>query len=148
MFLESPPIQLPSAGVPMLVFDHWIASEPSFDGGNLKISVNGSAFELIEAEAFSFNEYNAPLNTSLQDNTNPLAGEWAFTGVDAGTSQGSWGQSQIDLSDLAGPGDTISLRFDFGVDGCNGVIGWYVDNVQVLAIGDRTPRKPLRRHGG
>jgi hypothetical protein len=31
------------------------------------------------------------------------------------------------------PGDTIRLRFDFGIDGCAGVDGWYVDDVKVRA---------------
>ena len=54
-------------------------------------------------------------------------------GSDGGAVSGSWGQSQIDLSTLADPGDSIRLRFDFGVDGCNGLDGWYVDNVRVCA---------------
>jgi hypothetical protein len=37
----------------------------------------------------------------------------------------------VDLSALAGDGDVIRLRFDFGVDGCNGLLGWYVDDVRV-----------------
>jgi hypothetical protein len=35
----------------------------------------------------------------------------------------------IDLSELAKPGDTVQFRFDFGMDGCNGIDGWYIDNV-------------------
>jgi hypothetical protein len=47
---------------------------------------------------------------------------------------GSWGQSQINLSAVGvKPGDTISIRFDFGRDGCGGNDGWYVDNVQLRA---------------
>jgi len=30
------------------------------------------------------------------------------------------------------------LRFDFGVDGCNGVLGWYVDNVRITSTGSTT----------
>ena len=30
------------------------------------------------------------------------------------------------------PGDRIVLRFDFGVDGCNGAVGWYVDNIGLI----------------
>jgi hypothetical protein len=37
----------------------------------------------------------------------------------------------VDLSALAEAGDTVTLRFDLGVDGCNGVQGWYVDDVSV-----------------
>jgi len=51
----------------------------------------------------------------------------AFTGTDGGVANGSWGQSQVDLSNFAGPGDAIVLRYEFGVDGCSGIVGWYVD---------------------
>ena len=49
-------------------------------------------------------------------------------------ASGSWGQSQVDLTQVGvKPGDTIRLRFDFGMDGCTGVDGWYVDDVKVRA---------------
>ncbi|HET7145206.1 MAG TPA: hypothetical protein VFI68_14400, partial [Anaerolineales bacterium] len=67
-------------------------------------------------------------------NTNPLAGQAAFTGTDGGSVGGSWGQSQINLVAFGVvPGDTIRLRYDFGMDGCTGIDGWYVDDVKVSA---------------
>ena len=147
MFLLSPPITLPQGRDPVLAFDHYIASESQYDGGNLKLSVNGGAYQLVPREAFTFNQYNLDLNTAEQRNTNPMAGEPAFSGTDLGTVRGSWGQSHVDLSGLADAGDTIRIRFDFGADGCTGAIGWYVDNVRVQITRDRTPRKPLRRLG-
>ncbi|MEJ2582164.1 MAG: hypothetical protein P8127_11120, partial [Acidobacteriota bacterium] len=69
-------------------------------------------------------------------NTNPLSGEAAYTGEDEGhVFGGSWGQSQIDLGFFADPGDSVRLRWDFGIDGCNGRDGWYIDNVTVIAEG-------------
>jgi hypothetical protein len=68
--------------------------------------------------------------------TNPLAGQPAFSGTDGGSLFGSWGQSQINLTALGvgvKPGDTIRLRYDFGMDGCSGNDGWYVDDVKVGA---------------
>ena len=64
-----------------------------------------------------------------------MAGEEAFTGSDGGLVGGTWGQSQVDLSAYAASGDSVVLRFDLGVDGCNGALGWYVDNVQVCGSG-------------
>jgi Zn-dependent metalloprotease len=131
MELSSPEIALPrNATKPVLTFDHWIATESDWDGGNVKLSVNGGGFLEIPGSAFLFNRYNARIVTG---NTNPLAGQLAFTGSDDGTLSGSWGQSQIDLASFAGPGDRIRLRFDLGVDGCNGVEGWYLDNVRLVA---------------
>jgi hypothetical protein len=146
MYLESPPITILGGDDPVLVFDHYLATERSFDGGNLKIGVNDGPFELVPDEAFLFNDYNSSLNTAEQDNTNPLAGEPAFTGTDWGTARSNWGQSQVDLSGLATPGDTIRVRFDFGVDGCVGADGWYMDNVRVLTTVDKSPRRVRRRH--
>lgn len=92
--------------------------------------------------AYTFNSYNVPnLNTAAQGNTNPLAGEDGWTGTDGGSLGGSWGESQLNLAALGVvPGDTIRLRFDFGIDGCSGIDGWYVDDVTVfLCFTESTP---------
>jgi Zn-dependent metalloprotease len=136
MRLESPSIKLPSGAVHSyrLGFTHYVASELGFDGGNVKLSVNGGAYAVVPSTAFFFNPYNATLVTAAGGNTNPLAGQPAFTGTDGGQVTGSWGQSFVDLSLLGvKPGDTIRLRFDFGMDGCTGIDGWYVDDVTVSA---------------
>jgi Zn-dependent metalloprotease len=135
----SPEITVPPGRDPMLAFDHWIASERSRDGGNLKISVNGGDYQLVEEQRFLYNPYNGALRNAEAGNTNPLAGEAAFSGTDWGTARGSWGQSQVDLEGLVAAGDTLRVRFDFGVDGCVGAFGWYVDNLQVRTT-DRAPR--------
>ncbi len=109
-----------------------MATETGWDGGNLKASVNGGPFNVVPASAFTFNPYNLTLQTAGAGNTNPLAGQPAFSGSDGGMLTGSWGQSQVNLGALGvGPGDTVSLRYDMGMDGCNGLDGWYVDDVHV-----------------
>ncbi|UCE60919.1 MAG: M4 family metallopeptidase [Phycisphaerales bacterium] len=129
LYLESPTITIP-AGVttPKVEFSHWVATEFGYDGGNVKISVNGDPYEVVPAWAFDFN----PPPTSLYYGDNPLGGEDAFTGTDGGAVDGSWGQSQIDLTGIATGGDTIRLRFEMGLDGCNGVHGWYVDELSIF----------------
>lgn len=130
MHLDSPAIDIADTeGAVVLTFSHWLASEPVHDGGNLKISVDGSAFTLVPQSAFTWNGYN----TSLDDSSNPLAGQPAFSGSDPGVPTGTWVQSQVDLGGLVAGGQTVRLRFDFGVDGCNGLFGWYVDDVQLLS---------------
>jgi hypothetical protein len=132
MSLESPSIHIPTSttfGPHFITFEHYIASEFTYDGGNLKISINGGPYTLVPASAFKFNPYNTMLNP-----TDPLAGQPAFSGTDGGSVFGSWGQSQINLTMLGVmPGDNIRLRYDFGMDGCAGIDGWYVDNVTVAA---------------
>jgi Zn-dependent metalloprotease len=134
MEMASTDIAIPdeAGATPRLAFDHYVATEGGWDGGNLKASVNGGAFTLVPSTAFTFNPYNTTLQTAAAGNTNPLAGQAAFSGTDGGEVAGSWGQSQVDLAALgAGAGDTVALRYDFGMDGCNGLDGWYVDDVHV-----------------
>jgi hypothetical protein len=139
MEVTSPEITIPLGVLdPMLAFDHWLATEPGWDGGNLKVSVNGGPFVLVPGSAFRFNPYNGRITTS--GNANPLAGEPAFTGTDEGSMAGSWGQSQVDLSRVTAAGDRVRLRFDLGVDGCNGAEGWYLDRVVVTATGSEARR--------
>jgi Zn-dependent metalloprotease len=131
LHLTSPAIPLPAGlSTPVLTFDHYISTELGFDGGNLKISVNGGLWQLVAATDYTYNPSNATLE-SAPLNTDPLAGQTAFTGSDDGSVSGSWGQSQIRLSTYASAGQTIQLRWDFGTDGCTGLIGWYVDDIRL-----------------
>ena len=119
-----------------------MATEAGFDGGNVKISVNGGPFELVPASAFIFNAYNTTLVTAAGGNTNPLAGQAAFSGTDGGEVTGSWGLSQVNLAAMGiGPGDRIRLRFDFGMDGCAGIDGWYVDDFKVQTCSSKKATK-------
>ena len=131
-YLQSPVLTVPTyATSPRLTFDHWIATEVGWDGGNLKIRVNGGGWTTVPATDLTFNGYNRNLNTT--DNTNPLAGEPAFSGSNNSGVRGSWGQTQVNLDSYANPGDTVELRFALGFDGCNGLVGWYVDDLQAYA---------------
>ncbi len=140
LFLESPTYAIPSgAASPILTFDHWLSTELRFDGGNVRISVNGGPWTLLPVEAFLFNPYNDTINPS---STNPQAGEMAFTGADGGSLEGSWGQSQVDLSAFVAAGDQFQLRFEAGQDGCNGTIGWYLDDVSLATCGCESGGEP------
>jgi Zn-dependent metalloprotease len=136
MRLLSPAITLPNSETlnsPRVTFEHYVATEFGYDGGNIKVSINGGAFVLIPASAFQFNPYNTTMQPA-PGNTSPLAGQPGFSGTDGGQVHGSWGQSQIDLSRVGvKKGDTFQLRFEFGMDGCGNVDGWYVDDVKVRA---------------
>lgn len=131
--IDSPTITIPAqADTLKLSFDHYVATEATFDGGQLEISVNGGAFTLLPQEAYEFNAPNSTFLGAVPDgNTNPNAGEFAWNGTDQGTFEGSWGTTIVNLSSLTNPGDTIKLRFTYSQDGCNGIDGWYVDNVRV-----------------
>jgi Zn-dependent metalloprotease len=131
--LQSPPIALPPDGeFAYLSFSHYMECEPGFDGGRLSIRVNGDSWEAVPVAAFEFNPYNATLRSvSPYGNTNPMAGQEAWTGVG-----GHWGTSVVRLYDLAGGGDTVEFRFEFGKDVCTGVDGWYLDDFVVYVCPD------------
>jgi Zn-dependent metalloprotease len=125
--LISPAFTVPTGTTPRVSFDHYVATEATWDGGNVKVSVNGGDFQLVPADAYLF---NAP-GGELDPQQGPMGGEPAWTGTDGGQLAGSWGTSVIDLAKLAKAGESVRLRFDMGRDGCNGVDGWYVDDVKV-----------------
>lgn len=132
MFMESPAILVTTGTGTRLAFDHYVSTETGWDGGNLKISINGGPYTVVPSSAYTYNPYNTTLQSAAAGNTNPLAGQSAFSGTDGGSLSGSWGQSQVNLSSLGVvPGDTIRLRYNMGMDGCNGNDGWYVDDVNV-----------------
>jgi len=92
---------------------------------------------LVQQSSFIYSGYNSPLlDPDFSDN--PRAGQRAFTGIDGGALDGSWGTSIIDLSSYAQGGDSIRLRFDLSSDYCFGTgFGWYLDNVKVYACDRR-----------
>ena len=148
--LESPLITFPAftSGKYEMAFNHYVATESTWDGGNIKYSLNGGAWTLVPATAFSQNPYNSALDgTSSSDN--PLKGQAAFTGTDGGSLGGSWGQSVVDLSKLGvTSGSNIKFRFELGTDGCNGIEGWYLDEVYVyncstLAVEDSQKKNSI-----
>ena len=138
--INSPLITIPPGATTLrLSFDHYVATEASFDGGQLEISVNNGAFALVPQGNYLHNAPNAQFGAAppVGNNTNPNAGEFSWNGTNIGTPSGSppgsWGTTLVDLSGLAAPGNTVKIRFTFSQDGCNGVDGWYVDNVRLFS---------------
>lgn len=130
--LESPLISFPTftTGKYEMAFNHYVATESGYDGGNIKYSLNGGAWTLVSLDAFTQNRYNTALVNSGNDN--PLRGQRAYSGTDGGSLSGSWGQSVIDLSKIGVvSGSNIKFRFELGTDGCNGNDGWYLDEIYV-----------------
>ncbi|MGH9905145.1 MAG: M4 family metallopeptidase, partial [Pyrinomonadaceae bacterium] len=130
------PITIPAGADDLeMRFDHYVATEAGFDGAQVEISVNEGSFTLVPESNYLFNGPNQNLTSVVDGNTNPNQGEPAWTGTNVGTPAnqppGSWGTTIIDLRSLTNPGDTIKVRFTFSQDGCNGVDGWYVDNIRI-----------------
>ena len=132
--LQSPVITIPNyaTGTTEMFFNHNIATEENWDGANIKYSLNGGTWELLPASAFTSNPYNGQLNAASAGNDNPMQSQEAFTGSDGGSVQGSWGTSIIDLSTIGViENSTIQFRFEMGTDGCNGRVGWYIDEIAI-----------------
>ena len=130
--IDSPTITVPQGATALkMSFDQFVATEFLVDGGNIKISKNGGAFTLVPQGNYIFNAPSGQLRAAppTDQNTNPKAGEMAWSGADPEVP--AFGTTIIDLSSLVAPGDTFKIRFDFGKDGCGGNQGWYVDNVRV-----------------
>jgi Zn-dependent metalloprotease len=111
-----------------MAFEHFVQTEIDFDGGNVKISVNGGPFNPVPQDQYVFNRPNF---TAPADN--PLSGQPIWNGSNGGELTGSWGTTIISLSNLTNPGDKIKIRFDFGQDACNGNLGWFVDTVRLYS---------------
>jgi bacillolysin len=137
--LTSPIINLPAGQQDFtLRFTHYYSIEEETDGGRMAFSLNGEEFLPVSQQAFLYNGYDKVLLASFE-NDNPLAGQYAFTGADRNSTTGSWGTSVVDLSVLgAEPGDNLQIRWTLGHDGCDGWLGWYIDEVEVGYCGDAT----------
>jgi carboxypeptidase T len=117
--LESPQIDLTAVSLAELTFWHWYDFEtPNWDGGNVKISVSGGAFQLITPE----DGYDGVVDSY----NGVIGGEQAFIGNGM-----SWRQETFDLSPYAG--NNVRIRWHFGSDSYVTEDGWYVDDVQVVA---------------
>lgn len=135
IYLTSPIVQIPEASAEdmYLRFDHYIALEPSKDGGALSIRANDGDWIRLPANTFIYNSYTKlmpPGPTSV----NPFARQWVFNGTDENSTSGSWGTSLLNLA-YAGvrPGDYIQLRWELSTDRKGGLHGWYVDDIQLGA---------------
>ena len=133
--IESPEITIPAgADGTHLSFDHYVATELTFDGGQVEISRDGGkTYELVPQDQYVFNAPNAQFADPppVGNNTNPNAGEFAWNGTNTGEQGGSWGTTVMNLAEMVSPGDKVKIRFTWSQDGCNGVDGWYVDNIRL-----------------
>jgi len=108
---------------PKLTFRQWYNIESGYDGGNLKISINGNPFQIVVPE----NGYDDVLSSSWG---NPLGGEEAFTGNSNG-----WKEATFDFTNILSNGDEVVFSFDFGSDESIANNGWFIDNFTLTDIG-------------
>jgi len=120
--LESPQITIPS-GATGANLSFWLFSdmENTYDGLNLKMSVNGGAYQNVTT---SVAYDDTALDTTY---SNPIGGEAAWCGV------ASWRNPVFDILSVASPGDTVQFRWHFGSDSSITYWGPAIDDVVVTA---------------
>ncbi len=131
--LETPPIDLSEVTYPRLSFWHWFNFEypqAHYDGGNVKISVDGQDFQVITPQA-GYEGTISNLNAAIP-------GEPAFCSYYGGQY---WHQESFDLSPYSGH-ETV-IRFHFGSDMTNTFLGWYIDDVVVSGLRSSPSLSPV-----
>jgi hypothetical protein len=98
-----------------LSFYHWYETEAGFDGGNVKISIDGGS-NWVQLSPVS--GYDMILEKSQ------LSGEEAFSG-----SSRDWRFCEFNLT--AFRNQTIRIKFDFSADNATSFQGWYIDDVMI-----------------
>ena len=124
--LDSPEIDLTQASTAELTFWHWYKMEYSqntfWDGGNVKVSVDGAEFQLIVPK----DGYDGKINNSA----NVLDQQPVFGGPESNGTQ--WHQESFDLTPFVG--HKIRIRFHFGSDAYVSDAGWYIDDVRINLV--------------
>ena len=129
--LTSPVISIPDNSDPMyqMAFNHVIIFEPGWDGANIKYSIDGGDWNIIEPSSFIENTYNY---SELTASENPLSGEPGFSGADGVSNPLNWGTSYLDLASIGVVSNsTVQFRFEIGTDRCLGDTGWGLDEIMV-----------------
>lgn len=105
-----------------ITFRHFYATESTFDGGVLEISVNGGAYSDILAAGGSFvvGGYNATISASFGS---PIGGRQAWSGSSGGYITTT---VQLPASTL---GQLVRVRWRMASDSSVGATGWRVDSI-------------------
>lgn len=139
--LRSPPITLGSAGGVVLTFRHRYSFEgfrtgdpTPWDGGQVRLSVNGGPFATVPAANFTANGYRGPIGGSISSLLTSTPG-WrneAFIGESEGYGTGTLLTSVAALGYFSA-GDTLVIEFVTSWDECcdGEAPNWEIDSVQV-----------------
>lgn len=129
--LESPSILIPPSFNNediLLSFTHYFALEHQKDGGNLKLKKNNGNWLNIPPSMFTHNGYNS----HIQSHSNPMHLKSVYTGTNNNSISGNWATSHIDLGFLNFDiGDELRFRWELGTDACDGLNGWYIDDIRL-----------------
>ena len=131
--LQSPMYDFTGVTAARMQFFHWYNFEGSatgtrWDGGNIKISVDGGATwaPLLDGSV-------TPAYTGILSNLSSMANQIAWSGI-----LPDWELVIVDLAaNLAGqPTDRVVLRLEAGSDSSVNRPGWYIDDLRIGASAD------------
>ena len=125
--LETPSISLPAADGAELRFWQWYSIESGWDGGNIKIAVDGGGFNLVTPTP----DYNDQTINAFGDTP-------GYTG------NAGWHEVVVDMTPFAG--HALVVRWTLGTDSSETRHGWYLDDMAVTAWGGEV-ESPLFRDG-
>jgi hypothetical protein len=118
--LDTPPVDLRNVVSPILSIWQWYSFESNdnhiWDGGNVKVSVDGGPFQVLNPVG----GYDGVLDNPV----NPLHGEAVF-----GINGNQWHRRVFDLT--AVEGHIVIVRFQIASDGSNQAPGWYIDDIAI-----------------
>ncbi len=130
VLLTSPNIPVVSAGSVRLSFNHRYSFEGGgWDGGQVRVSVNGGAFYRVPNVSFDQNGYNG---TVLAGSGSDLAGQAAFVEESAGHDVGTMITSTADLGSFVA-GDVVRVQFMAASDSntAGDAPVWEIDSVSI-----------------
>ncbi|MBN8248672.1 MAG: hypothetical protein J0L84_14685 [Verrucomicrobia bacterium] len=131
--LSSPEYVVPATQAVLLVFEHRYSFEGDFwDGGQVLVSVNGGAFEVVPRENFTANGYAT--GRTIQGN-GVINGQYAFNGDSPGHAAGEFITTTAVLGTF-GQGDRIAVQFLGAWDDCSraSLPGWVIRSLTLSTI--------------
>ncbi|MGA2866866.1 MAG: LamG-like jellyroll fold domain-containing protein [Verrucomicrobiota bacterium] len=147
--LRSPVLTVRSSDPVVLTFGHRYSfeydSSAAYDGGQVRLSVNGGPFATVPPESFTANGYIGPIGGSIAASITGTAGwtNMAFVRESAGYGTRTLLTSVAVLGSFS-PGDTIQLEFVASWDECSEGTepNWEIDSVVVTGGGAVLGAKP------
>jgi hypothetical protein len=133
------PVVIPAGSTAALSFFHRFDVENTFDGGVLEYSTDGGAtwHDIEDGDGgsvppnparFIQGGYNGVIDTRFMS---PISGRDAWTG-----NNGVFEEVVVDLADM--DGESVRLRWRFASDNSVSDVGWWVDDVEVVATNQCT----------
>jgi hypothetical protein len=129
--LNSAPMTMSQDGALTLKFSHRYSFEPTWDGGQVRISVNGGDFAAVPAGSFLENGY---ANGAIVGN-GVLLNQNGFTDKSAGYDSGEFITSTCSLGTFK-KGDTVAIQFLAAWDECTtgDIPNWVIDSYSVSLL--------------